>query len=165
MTKTTVIFPFSADPMTVGHVNIVDRIVKMFPNGDIRIVIANNQDKKHTFNLEGRISIVSASLQHIKDKIQIVPFTGILTDYINEHNVDIVVRGIRNYTDFNYEQVLEQFIRLTSKAEVIYLTPFTEHMNTSSSLVRMCIQSKNLDKARTYMTYGGYEAMCALLAG
>jgi pantetheine-phosphate adenylyltransferase len=157
------IYPLSADPMTLGHVDIVERAIKLFPSRKIHVVIANNRDKKHFFDFETRLAIAQSSLSHLAENIEIVSWSGIITDYANENNVDVMIRGIRDYTDFSYELNLEQFTRQTSKMETSYLTPKNEHINTSSSLIRMFLQTNNITKAATYMNKSGFHTMSSLM--
>lgn len=157
--KKVVIYPLSADPITSGHVEIVERTLKLFPDRKLHVVIANNRDKKHLFTAEQRKKIVEASLAHLGEKVKIVVTEGIITEYAIANNVDVMIRGIRNSTDFDYEINLEQFTRNTSKMETVYLSPYTAHLNTSSSLIRMFIQSDHIAEAKNYMQKDGYYKM------
>jgi pantetheine-phosphate adenylyltransferase len=71
---------------------------------------------------------------------------------LDEHNVDVVIRGIRNATDLDHEIKLEQYLRRTSTAETVYLTPRTRNLNTSSTLVRMFLQTGKFEEAGRYMS-------------
>lgn len=157
------IYPLSADPLTLGHIDIVERAIGLFPSRDIHVVIANNRDKNHFFTFEQRLEIAKASLSHLDDKIKIVGYEGIISNYANQNNVDVMIRGFRNHSDVDYELNLEQFTRKTSDMETIYLSPYTQHLNTSSSLVRMFLQSDNIIKSKTYLSTAGYETMTEIL--
>ena len=163
MNKKVVIYPLSADPMTLGHVDIVERSIRLFPSREIHIVIANNRDKKHYFNFDERLAISKASLAHLGDKVRIVSFEGIISDYANENNADVMIRGLRSSQDLEYEFNLEQFTRRTSKMETSYLTPTNEHINTSSSLVRMFVSTDNITEAKSYMAKDGFYTMSEIL--
>lgn len=155
-----VIYPLSADPFTLGHKSVVERIVELFPDREIHVIIADNRDKKHMFETHERLEITKASLEYPKfGNVKIIPYGGILSDYAEEHDVGVIIRGVRNATDLDYEIKLEQFTRATSHAETIYLTPYTEHLNTSSSLVRMFLQSNNLMRATRFMDPKAYRIM------
>lgn len=155
-----VIYPLSADPFTLGHKNVVERTAQLFPDREIHVIVADNRDKKHFFSIEERISIVEASLGKLIEKnVQVLGFDGILSDYATENEAGVIIRGIRNATDLDYEFKLEQFTRNTCPAETVYLTPLTDHLNTSSSLLRMFLQSGNTSKAEEFMDDKGFERM------
>jgi len=157
------IFAGSYDPMTLGHIDIVERAIRLFPSRKIHIVIANNRDKKHFFDFETRLAIAKASLSHLSENLEIVSWAGIISDYANQHNADVMIRGIRDGHDLTYEFNLEQFTRKTSKMETSYLTPKNDHINTSSSLVRMFITSDNVSEAKSYMSKDGFYTMTEVL--
>lgn len=159
MGERIVIYPLSADPLTLGHVDIIERAVSIFPSRTLHVVIASNRTKKHLFTIEERMAIAEASVKHLDGKIKIVEYPGIISDYVNEHGVEVIVRGIRNGVDFDYEIALEQFTRNTTSAETVYLSPKTAHLNTSSSLVRMFIESGNIAEAKNFMSKDGYYKM------
>jgi len=161
--KKIAIYPLSGDPFTAGHFDIVNRADKLFISRDIHVVIANNRDKKHFLSIDERLAIAKASLGKLNDKVKLVSYDGIISEYAKEHNADVMVRGIRDGLDFSYEVQLEQFTRGTSDLETVYLSPYTEHLNTSSSLVRMFIQSGNILKAKEYMVPEGFETMLELI--
>jgi len=159
-----VIYPLSADPFTSGHKDIVQRMISLFPSREIHIIIANNRDKKHFFSSEERLDIVKASLDGLNLKnTKIILFDGILSDYAKANNADVMIRGIRNATDLDYEIKLEQFTRNTSDVETVYLTPYTEHLNTSSSLVRMFLETNNIQEAEKFMCKDGYKKMLEIV--
>lgn len=161
--KKIAIFALSADPMTLGHVDIVERAIRLFPSRKIHVVIANNRDKKHFFDFEARLSIAKASLIHIAESIEIVSWSGLISDYANHNNADVMIRGVRTGVDMAYEFNLEQFTRKTSKMETSYLTPKNEHINTSSSLVRMFISTDNITEVKSYMGKYGFYTMTEIL--
>ncbi|BBI31905.1 phosphopantetheine adenylyltransferase [Cohnella abietis] len=142
------VYAGSFDPITLGHVSVIERAASMFD--EVHIVVANNRDKKHLFNIDQRTEMVVLSLELI-NKVKVIPFEGIVADYINQNQIDVVIRGIRNATDLEYELQLEQYIRNTTKADTIYLSPYTQNMQTSSSLVRMFVNSDKIELAKAYM--------------
>ena len=158
-----VIYAGSFDPIHNGHIDIIERAISLFPSRRVTIIVANNRDKKHFLSIEERIEIVKASLSHISDKVDIIMYEGIISDYANENNADVMIRGIRSGTDLEYEFNLEQFTRRTSKMETSYLTPTNEHINTSSSLVRMFVSTDNITEAKSYMAKDGFYTMSEIL--
>ncbi|NOU96938.1 pantetheine-phosphate adenylyltransferase [Paenibacillus sp. LMG 31456] len=150
------IYAGSFDPITLGHLSVIERALKLFEN--VHIIIANNRSKKHYFSLEQRTELVKASVDsEFLNRVSIVPFEGIVANYINAHQIDVVIRGIRNVTDLDYELQMEQYIRNTTSADTIYLSPYTPDMLTSSSLVRMFFQSAKSELAQRYMHPAAYD--------
>ena len=158
-----VIYAGSFDPMHLGHIDIIERAVSLFPSRKVTVIVANNRDKKHFLTIEQRMAITQDSLAHLDGKIDIIMYEGIISDYANENDADVMIRGIRSGTDFEYEFNLEQFTRKTSKMETSYLTPKNEHINTSSSLVRMFLQTNNTVEAKVYMSKEGFYRMTELI--
>lgn len=155
-----VVYAGSFDPITLGHISVIERAGHLFD--EVHVVIANNRSKKHQFSIEQRTQLVKLSIAHMTNAV-VVPFEGIVADYVNEHSIAAVIRGIRNSTDLEYELQLEQYMRSTSNADTIYLSPYTKDIQTSSSLVRMFIQSNKIDKAKEYMHPDAYNQMVAFI--
>jgi pantetheine-phosphate adenylyltransferase len=150
------VYAGSFDPITLGHVSVIERAFNLFE--EVHILIANNRAKSHYFNLQQRTEMVEVSVPaEFRHRAPIIPFEGIVANYINEMKIDVVIRGIRNATDLDYELRLEQFVRNSTEADTIYLSPYTPYMQTSSSLVRMFFQSKKYTLALNYMTPDGYD--------
>ncbi|MEK3723503.1 MULTISPECIES: pantetheine-phosphate adenylyltransferase [unclassified Paenibacillus] len=154
------VYAGSFDPITLGHVSVIERAFNLFD--EVHIIIANNRAKSHYFTLQQRTELVRLSIPaEYNTRAHIVPFEGIVANYINEHKIDVVIRGIRNATDLDYELQLEQFVRNSTEADTIYLSPYTPYMQTSSSLVRMFFQSNKYTLALNYMTPDAYDqAIC-----
>ncbi|MBP1989962.1 pantetheine-phosphate adenylyltransferase [Paenibacillus eucommiae] len=146
----------SFDPITLGHVSVIERAFHLFE--EVHIIVANNRTKQHHFSIKQRTEFVLLSVEE-EEKLKIVPFEGIVADYINENDIQVVIRGIRNATDLEYELQLEQYIRNTTKADTIYLSPYTQYMQTSSSLVRMFLKSDKMELAQSYMAPKAYLEM------
>jgi len=157
------IYAGSFDIIHNGHISIIERAINLFPTRKITIIVANNRNKNHMFSAEKRMAIVKASLDHLSDKVEIIMYDGIVSDWANKHSADIMIRGLRDGNDLTYEFSLEQFTRGTSNMETIYLSPYTQHLNTSSSLLRMFIQTNNLDKVKNYISEEGFNTLYKIL--
>lgn len=105
MTETKAIYAFSGDPITFGHMNVIDRASKIFK--DLTVGIGMNPAKKYLFSLEERLELAKAALSTYKN-IKVVLFRGLLVDYAFENNIQVIVRGLRNGEDFNMELLLHQ---------------------------------------------------------
>ncbi len=130
----TVIYPGTFDPITNGHVDLVERALKIFDR--VILAIAYSEKKSPLFNLEERIALCEASLSHL-DNIEVCGFSNLLTDLAQEKDANCVLRGVRGVTDFDYELQLANMNRsLYPEFESVFLTPSVELSYISSSLVR-----------------------------
>ena len=130
----TVIYPGTFDPITNGHVDLVERAALLF--GKVVLGIAFSEKKSPMFSLEERIDLAQASLSHV-DNVEVTGFSNLVTDFAREQNTHIVLRGLRAVSDFEYEFQMANMNRAMFPAfETVYLTP-AEHLSfISSSLVR-----------------------------
>lgn len=151
-----VVYAGSFDPITLGHISVIDRAGSLFD--EVHVIIANNRSKKHYFDIAQRTELVELSVAHLANVV-VVPFEGIVADYVNANGVKAVIRGIRNSTDLEYELQLEQYMRSTTKADTVYLSPYLKDIQTSSSLVRMFLQSNKTELAQAYMHRDAYARM------
>lgn len=148
-------YPGSFDPFTKGHLDILVRASALFHK--VYVMVADNHEKDHYFPAEARKILVEKSLDPHITNVEVVVHSGVTADFLNAYEVDVVVRGIRNATDLDYEIKLEQYLRATTSAETVYLTPMTENLNTSSTLVRMFLRTGRVEKTKDYMASGAYE--------
>ena len=142
------IYAGSFDPVHNGHIDIIERAIDLFPTRRITVIVANNRDKNHYFSIEARMVMMQKALSHLADKVEIISYEGIIADWANENDADVMIRGLRDGFDLSYEFNLEQFTRGTSGLETVYLTPKTINLNTSSSLVRMFISTNKFVAAK-----------------
>ena len=99
------IYAFSGDPITFGHIDIVQRAANVFD--EVIVAIGSNPDKTYAFSLNGRKKMAEKSLENIQN-VRVVSFQGLLVDYAFEQNISVIVKGVRNTTDFDYENLLYQ---------------------------------------------------------
>ncbi len=128
------IYPGSFDPITNGHMDIVNRASKIFDKVIVAVLI--NGGKTSMFTLEERVELIKDSL--IKnEKVVVDSFTGLLTDYIKENNIDVIVKGLRAVSDFESEfQMATMNRKLNENAETFFLTTDMKYAHLSSSLVK-----------------------------
>lgn len=131
--ESAAIYPGTFDPITLGHLDIVKRASGIFS----RVVLAVATEGKDTmFDLDDRIDMARESLAGV-DNVQVEPFHGLLIDYARKHEVYVIVRGIRAYSDFEYEfQMALTNRRLAPEIETMFLMPNEAFSYVSSSLVR-----------------------------
>lgn len=134
MSRETVIYPGTFDPITNGHVDLAERAARLFDR--VVVAIAYSEKKTPLFDLEQRVDLCRTSLSHL-DNIEVVGFGNLLTDFAKSQNARCVLRGLRAVADFEYEFQLANMNRAIYPAfESIFLTP-SEHLSyISSSLVR-----------------------------
>jgi len=130
----TAIYPGTFDPITNGHSDIVKRATKLFKH--VIVAIAANSSKKPIFTVENRVEFAQIVLADIKN-VSICSFDGLLVNFALESNAQVILRGLRAVSDFEYEFQLAGMNRtLNPKIETLFLTPATQYSYISSSLVR-----------------------------
>ena len=129
-----IIYPGSFDPITNGHTDLIERASKMFD--EVLVAIASNSPKKNTFTIQQRIHLAKTVLQDI-DNVIVCSFDGLLVNFLIEKNINIVLRGLRAVSDFEYEIQLASVNRkLFPDIETVFLTPSEQFTYISSSLVK-----------------------------
>lgn len=132
--KQKAIYPGTFDPVTNGHVDIITRASRLFP--EIVIAVADNVAKRPFFSLDQRIDLLNKSVKHLPG-VSVVGFDNLLINFVKEQQSGIILRGLRAVTDFEYEFQLAGMNRKLSKdVETLFLTPSEDLMFISSSLVR-----------------------------
>jgi len=134
MNNQTIIYPGSFDPITNGHVDLVERASRLFDK--VLVSIAHSEKKNPLFNLDQRVSLAQQCLSHL-DNVEVVGFGILLTHFVESQGARCVLRGLRAVADFEYEFQLANMNRaMNPEFESIFLTP-SEHLSyISSSLVR-----------------------------
>ena len=134
MRTQTVVYPGTFDPITNGHIDLVERAARLFDQ--VVVAIAENQKKQPLFDLEERVALSQQSLQHL-DNVKVAGFSGLLTDFVSEQGSNCVLRGLRAVADFEYEFQLANMNRaIKPDFESVFLTPAEDLAYISSSLVR-----------------------------
>jgi pantetheine-phosphate adenylyltransferase len=128
------IYPGTFDPITNGHSDLVQRAAKLFDK--IILAVAANPNKAPFFSLEERMAFAQAALADIKN-IEICGFDTLLVEFAQENNAQVILRGLRAVSDFEYEfQLASMNRRLAPEIETLFLTPAEQYTYISSSLVR-----------------------------
>jgi len=128
------IYPGTFDPITNGHVDIITRASMMFD--EIVVAVADNQKKKPMFTIEERIAMAKKATRFIKN-VKVIGFSSLLVDLSDELESNIIIRGIRAVSDFEYEfQMGYANSSLKKELETIFLMPSLEYAFISSSIVR-----------------------------
>ena len=128
------IYPGTFDPITVGHLDIVKRACSMFD--EITIAVAKSASKTPMFTLKQRIAMVEAATKEFS-KVKVVGFEGLLVNLSDTLDANIIIRGLRAVSDFEYElQMGYANASLKKEIETIFLMPSLEYGFVSSSVVR-----------------------------
>lgn len=131
------LYPGSFDPFTNGHIDLVKRATKIF---DLVIVTVAVNSKKHTmFSGEERVQQIKDAVKNKSwaGKVKVEQFTGLLVDFANKKNADVLLRGVRQISDFEYEfQMALTNRRLSPNLDTMFLMPDEKHAITSSSIVK-----------------------------
>jgi pantetheine-phosphate adenylyltransferase len=129
-----VIYPGTFDPITNGHIDIVDRCLRLF--GNILVAVGVQAEKSPLFTVEERLEMMREVLGR-KDGVEVGSFDGLLVDFAKKNNATAVVRGLRAVSDFEYEFQMALISRkLLPRLERIFLVPAEEHVYLSSSVVK-----------------------------
>lgn len=132
--KTKAIYPGTFDPVTNGHLDIIKRAAKLFP--ELIVAIASNDVKRPFFSLQQRIKMVQSALGELPG-VKVMGFDSLLIHFAKEQNAGVILRGLRAVSDFEYEFQLAGMNRKLSKTiETMFLTPSENYMFISSTLVR-----------------------------
>src|SRR5881409_2183375 len=130
----TAIYPGSFDPLTNGHLDIIERAAKLFDR--VIVAIAINESKNPLFTLAERRDLVSRSIGHMK-KVKADTFTGLLVDYVEQRSGQAILRGLRAVSDFEFEFQLALMNRkLNERVETIFMMPKDTYTFLSSRIVK-----------------------------
>lgn len=133
MSKTAV-YPGTFDPVTNGHIDLIRRAVCMFRT--VIVALANNPDKKPLFNFEERKAFIEEAVRDLEN-VRVESFNTLLVHYAREQKADVIIRGIRAVTDFDYEYQMAMMNRsLDSRVETVFLLPSEEYAYVSSRLIK-----------------------------
>ena len=128
------VYPGTFDPLTRGHEDLVRRASTLFDQ--LVVAIADSKAKRPFFSVEERIAMAREVLGDVKN-VQILGFSGLLTEFVRAQRARVVLRGLRAVSDFEYEFQLAGMNRhLYPEMETIFLTPSEQHMFISATLVR-----------------------------
>ena len=130
----TAVYPGTFDPMTLGHEDLVRRASKLF--GRLIVAVAVGHHKKTMFSIDERLAMAQ-DLFAGSTNIEVIPFSGLLRDFIVAHGARVVVRGLRAVSDFEYEfQMAGMNRKLMPEVETLFLTPSEQYQFISSTFVR-----------------------------
>jgi pantetheine-phosphate adenylyltransferase len=134
MTTTRAVYPGTFDPPTLGHEDVVRRASKLF--SEVIVAVADSRRKGPHFTLEERVDMASQILAPYTN-VRVVGFSGLLADFLKKQEANVILRGLRAVSDFEFEfQMAGMNRRLHPHVETLFLTPSDQFMFISSSIVR-----------------------------
>ena len=131
------IFPGSFDPITLGHVDIINRGVTLFD--EVIIAIGENSSKNYMFSLDERIAFIERAFKD-NPKVRVMSYSGLTIEFCKEVGVDFILRGLRNPADFEFEKAIAHTNRHLSTLETVFLLTSAQTSFISSSIVREIIR-------------------------
>lgn len=131
------IYPGTFDPITNGHINILEKATRLFD--EIVLAVANITGKDTLFSTEERLYLCQESVKHIKE-VKVVSFDGLVVDFAREIDAVTMIRGLRAVSDFEYELQLALMNKsVYKKIDTVFLVPDSQYLYLSSSIVRQVI--------------------------
>tara|TARA_R100001369_G_scaffold21881_3_gene39696 strand:+ start:2824 stop:3273 length:450 start_codon:yes stop_codon:yes gene_type:complete len=127
------IFPGSFDPITLGHVDIIERALPLFD--EIILAIGVNADKKYMFSLEDRVGFLEETFKN-EAKIKVKTYEGLTVDFCKKENAAFILRGLRNTIDLEFEKTIGQTNFKMEGIETVFLISSSGKGHISSSVVR-----------------------------
>ena len=130
----TALYAGSFDPFTNGHLDILTQASQIFEK--VIVAVANNSDKKSFLPVDKRLELIQKSISKL-DNVEVVTYNGLTVEYAKKSGVNVLVRGVRNSTDFEYEtQISNTNHILAPELKTVLLTPKPENAFISSTIVR-----------------------------
>ena len=142
---TVAIYAGSFDPITYGHIDILENGAEIFEK--VIIAIAYNLEKKAFLPVDERIKLIKESTKHIPN-IEVYSFDGLTVDFAKKHNASVLLRGLRNSADFEYENQLAQInSTLNNNIKTVFLSSKPQYSFISSSCIReLVVYKQNLSQ-------------------
>ena len=136
MKRTTAIYPGTFDPVTNGHLDIIARSSRLF--GNVVVAISNNPEKDPVFSVEERQDLIRQSVGADVSNVEVDVFRGLLVDYAKKREANVIIRGIRAVSDYEYElQMALMNRRLQPEIETLFMLPAESYSYLSSGLIRL----------------------------
>jgi len=131
---TTAIYPGTFDPITFGHIDIIERAISLFDK--VIVAIAQNPAKKPLFTIEERKEMILDATKHLQN-VEVDAFQGLLVDYARLRQANAVIRGLRAVSDFEYElQMALMNRKLNEEVVTVFLMPHEQYVYLNSTIVR-----------------------------
>jgi pantetheine-phosphate adenylyltransferase len=134
MNEKIAVYPGSFDPITNGHVNLIERALELFDK--LVVAVAHNPDKSALFSVEERLEMIRVALKN-DPRVAVASFEGLLVDFVEKQGARVIVRGLRALSDFEYEfQMTLMNRKLNRKVDTIFLMTGYKWFYTSSRIIK-----------------------------
>lgn len=138
MNQRIAVYPGSFDPPTMGHLDIIRRAAALYDTLYVAVLI--NTNKQELFSLEERVALLEQELAAFPN-IKVSSFRGLLVDYCKQHEIGVIIRGLRAVSDYEYEMQIAQMNRsLSADIETVFLMTNTKYSFLSSSIVKEVVR-------------------------
>lgn len=132
--RRTALYPGSFDPVTYGHIDLIDRARKLFD--EVCVAVAINHEKKPLFSAKDRVELLKKAIGN-KKGVTVDSFEGLMVNYASSKKIGIIIRGLRATSDFDYEfQIALTNRQLASDIDTMFLMPSAKHFYLSSRLIK-----------------------------
>ena len=138
--KKKAIFPGSFDPITIGHIEIVKKSLKIFD--EVIVAIGTNSEKEYMFSEDQRLNFIIKHFENEKN-VKVVAYDCLTFELCKKLKLKYIIRGVRNMLDFEYEKNMAEFNRNIGKIETIIITSSNKNSHISSSLVKELIKNNS----------------------
>ncbi len=134
MMKRVALYPGSFDPVTYGHIDLIGRAARIFDK--VVVAVASNYHKKPLFDKDERFQMLTESVTGLEN-VEIIAFDGLVVDFARAHGINVLIRGLRMVSDFEYEfQMALTNRRLADDVETVFLMPSEQFSFLSSKLLK-----------------------------
>jgi len=142
--KKIAVYPGSFDPITYGHLDIINRGLKVFD--EIIVAVACNSQKNALFSFDERVDMIRQVVRN-QERVTVDTFTGLLIDYVAHRKAHVVIRGLRAISDFEYEfQIAQMNSCISQNVETLFMMTSLQYGYLSSSIVKeVCSLNGNID--------------------
>lgn len=148
-TVKTALFPGTFDPVTLGHIDIIRRATELFDQ--LVVAIGSNPEKRELFSLDERLAMIREALADEDLSVRVESYDGLTVDYARQIGAAAIVRGIRNYTDLQFEFQLALTNRAVADVETVFIMAGELHGFTSSTLIKQIAASGRIEHLRTLL--------------
>ncbi len=128
------VYPGTFDPPHLGHLDIVERSLKIFDK--VVVAVAENPRKYLLFPIDERVEMFREMVKDLGNRVEVKSFDSLLVDFMREESIDIIVRGVRLFTDFEYELQIALTNFKLAGVETVFMMPSQEFIHISSTIVR-----------------------------
>ena len=142
--KKIAVYPGSFDPITYGHLDIINRGLKVFD--EVIVAVACNSQKNALFSFDERVDMIEEVVKD-QERVTVDTFTGLLIDYVASRKANVVIRGLRAISDFEYEfQIAQMNSCISQNVETLFMMTSLQYGYLSSSIVKeVCSLNGNID--------------------